>query len=50
LYKTWTPAAERALLGIVGRAPAMLVVEHSGEVGEALAAAWWAQLPSWSCD
>ena len=31
--------AERALLGIVGRAPAMLVVEHSGEVGEALAAA-----------
>jgi len=31
--------AERALLGIVGRAPAMLVVEHSGEVGEAVAAA-----------
>ena len=31
--------AERALLGIVGRAPAMLVVEHSGDAGEALAAA-----------
>ena len=31
--------AERALLGIVGRAPAMLVVEHSGEAGEAAAAA-----------
>ncbi len=27
--------AERALLGIVGRAPAMLVVEYSGEPGEA---------------
>ena len=31
--------AERALLGIVGRAPAMLVVEYSGEAGEAAAAA-----------
>ncbi len=31
--------AERALLGIVGRAPAMLVVEHSGGLGEAVAAA-----------
>ncbi len=31
--------AERALLGIVGRAPAMLVVEYSGEAGEASAKA-----------
>lgn len=31
--------AERALLGIVGRAPAMLVVEYSGAIGQAVAAA-----------
>ncbi len=31
--------AERALLGIVGRAPAMLLIEYSGEPGEAVARA-----------
>lgn len=31
--------AERALLGVVGSAPAMLVVEYSGEAGEAVARA-----------